>query len=54
MIGDSLDTDILAGTRAGTHTLLVFSGKDTPATLAKAQIKPEFVYANLAAVLADM
>jgi HAD superfamily hydrolase (TIGR01457 family) len=54
MIGDSLDTDILAGTRAGTHTLLVFSGKDTPATLARSPIKPECVYANLAAVLADM
>ena len=54
MIGDSLDTDILAGKAAGTHTLLVLSGKDTSATLAKAGIEPEFVYNDLAAVMADM
>jgi|SRR5438876_7939666 len=54
MIGDSLDTDILAGKAAGTHTLFVLSGKDTSITLAKSGIKPEFVYANLAAVLADI
>lgn len=54
MIGDNLDTDILAGKAAGTHTLFVLSGKDTAITLARSGIKPEFVYANLAAVLADM
>jgi len=54
MIGDSLDTDILAGKAAGTHTLFVLSGKDTRATLAKTGIMPEFVYDDLAAVLADM
>jgi HAD superfamily hydrolase (TIGR01457 family) len=54
MIGDSLDTDILAGKAAGTHTLFVLSGKDTSTTLAKSGIKPEFVYDNLAAVMADI
>ncbi|MBA2396555.1 MAG: HAD-IIA family hydrolase [Ktedonobacteraceae bacterium] len=54
MIGDSLDTDILAGKAADTHTLFVLSGKDTRTTLAKASTKPEFTYENLAAVLADM
>lgn len=54
MIGDSLDTDILAGKAAGTHTLFVLSGKDTLKTLAKAEVKPEFMYENLAAVLADI
>ena len=54
MIGDSLDTDILAGKAAGTHTLFVLSGKDTRQTMAKSRIEPEFVYENLAAVMADM
>jgi HAD superfamily hydrolase (TIGR01457 family) len=54
MIGDSLDTDILAGKAAGTHTLFVLSGKDTLKTLKKIKDKPEFTYENLAAVLADM
>jgi HAD superfamily hydrolase (TIGR01457 family) len=54
MIGDSLDTDILAGQAAGTHTLFVLSGKDTLKTLEKIKDKPEFTYENLAAVLADI
>ncbi len=54
MIGDSLDTDILAGKAAGTHTLFVLSGKDTLKTLAKSEIKPEFVYESLAAALPDI
>jgi HAD superfamily hydrolase (TIGR01457 family) len=54
MIGDSLDTDILAGKAAGTHTLFVLSGKDTRTTLAKSETTPDFIYENLAAVLADM
>ena len=54
MIGDGLDTDILAGKAAGTHTLLVLSGKDTRDDLAKSTIKPEYVYENLAAVMAEI
>lgn len=54
MIGDNLDTDILAGKAAHTHTLLVLSGKDTRESLAKSSLTPDHVYENLAAVLADL
>src|SRR5205807_509611 len=54
MIGDNLGVDILAGQAAGTQTLLVLSGKDTRASLEASSIKPDFVYENLAAVLADL
>ena len=51
MIGDTLGIDILAGQAAGTHTLLVLSGKDTRESLLRSSIKPDYVYADLAAVL---
>ncbi|HLZ60430.1 MAG TPA: HAD-IIA family hydrolase [Ktedonosporobacter sp.] len=54
MIGDNLGVDILAGKAAGTHTLLVLSGKDTRASLEVSPIKPDYVYENLAALLAEM
>jgi HAD superfamily hydrolase (TIGR01457 family) len=54
MIGDNINVDILAGQAAGTQTLLVFSGNDTSASLAKATIKPTYVYEDLAAVMGDM
>ncbi len=54
MIGDGLDTDIQAGVAAGTHTLLVLSGKDSRKDLERSPVKPEYVYENLAAVLADI
>ena len=54
MIGDGLDIDILGGKAAGTHTLLVLSGKDTRESLAKSSIKPDHVYENLAAVMKDL
>lgn len=54
MIGDNLGVDILAGQKAGTHTLLVLSGKDTRASLAKSSIQPDSVYADLAALLSDL
>ncbi|MBA2682357.1 MAG: HAD hydrolase-like protein [Ktedonobacteraceae bacterium] len=53
MIGDNLGVDIKAGIAAGTHTLLVFSGKDTPESLAKSSIQPEYVYTDLAALLQE-
>lgn len=54
MIGDNIGVDIKGGIAAGTHTLLVFSGKDTPASLAQSTIKPEFVYKDLAAMMEDV
>jgi HAD superfamily hydrolase (TIGR01457 family) len=54
MIGDSIAIDILAGQRASTHTLLVLTGNDTRASLAKASIKPTYVYDSLAALVHDI
>ncbi len=53
MIGDGLDTDILAGKAAGTHTLLVLSGKDSRESLERTSIKPDYVYTSLAAVVQE-
>lgn len=54
MIGDNLGVDIKGGIVAGTHTLLVLSGKETHASLEKSLIRPERVYENLAALLDDI
>ncbi|QBD79968.1 HAD-IIA family hydrolase [Ktedonosporobacter rubrisoli] len=51
MIGDNLGVDILAGHAAGTHTILVLSGNDTRESLARATVKPNHVYENLAAIM---
>ncbi len=53
MIGDGLAIDILAGQRAGTHTLLVLSGSNSRADVERSHIKPEHIYTDLAAVLQD-
>ena len=54
MIGDGLEVDILAGKSAGTHTLLVLSGRASRETLERSTIQPDHVYENLAAVLQDV
>lgn len=54
MIGDSLEIDILAGLRAGTHTLLVLSGASSLVDVEKSTTKPELIYDDLAAVVADL
>jgi len=54
MIGDNIGVDIKGGIAAGTHTLLVLSGKDTRESLAKATIKPDLVYEDLAEVMDDI
>lgn len=53
MIGDGLAIDILAGQRAGMHTLLVLSGSNSRADVERSTIKPEHIYTDLAAVLQD-
>lgn len=54
MIGDGLDVDIQAGKAAGTHTLLVLSGKDSLEDVAKSSIKPDHIYQDVGALLADL
>jgi HAD superfamily hydrolase (TIGR01457 family) len=54
MVGDGLAIDILAGQRAGTHTLLVLSGSSSSADLEQSTIKPDHVYTDLADVLKSL
>jgi ribonucleotide monophosphatase NagD (HAD superfamily) len=54
MIGDGLESDILAGKAARTHTLLVLSGKDSHESLKKTSIVPDFVYTSLATVMQEI
>lgn len=54
MIGDGLDVDIQAGQNAGTHTLLVLTGRNSRADLEQSVMKPDHIYEDLAAVLKDL
>lgn len=47
VIGDRLDTDILAGVNAGLRTILVLTGVETRESLRLSSIKPDFVFENL-------
>lgn len=50
-LGDRLDTDILGGQRAGLTSILVLSGSTTPAELAAWQPAPDYVFADIGALL---
>ncbi len=54
MIGDGLDVDILAGKNAGTHTLLVLSGRNSRADLEQMSIHPDHVYEDLADLMKEL
>lgn len=54
MVGDGLAIDILAGQNAGTHTLLVLSGSSSRADVEQSALKPDHIYADLAAVMQDL
>ena len=47
MIGDRLETDILAGRRAELSTILVLSGVTRPEMLATSEIQPDLVFRDL-------
>lgn len=50
-VGDRLDTDIVAGSRAGTLALLVLTGVSTRDDIAGAEARPDLVFTDLNAVL---
>jgi 4-nitrophenyl phosphatase len=51
MVGDRLDTDIAAARRAGLMTALVLTGVATREHLADAEVLPDYVFADLPALL---
>ncbi len=52
MIGDSLTVDIQGGKAAGTHTLLVLAGNTSLEDVAHSSIKPDYIYQDVAELLA--
>jgi len=50
LVGDRLDTDILAGSRYGMKTVLVLSGVDTEESVRQSRIEPDAVIGSIAEV----
>ena len=50
MIGDRMDTDVVAGLEAGLHTILVLSGVTTARQAQVSAVQADAVASNLAAV----
>jgi 4-nitrophenyl phosphatase len=48
VVGDGLDTDIVTGERAGMTTVLVRSGRSSPADVPDAAVEPDFVIDSIA------
>lgn len=51
MVGDRLDTDIVAGHSSGMLTVMVLTGVSTRSEIASAPVKPDLVFTDLPAVL---
>ncbi len=54
MLGDRLNTDIAGGRRAGLRTGLLLTGVTTRAELEGAEVQPDYVFDDLAAVMAAL
>ncbi|HYH11644.1 MAG TPA: HAD-IIA family hydrolase [Thermomicrobiales bacterium] len=54
MIGDRLDTDILAAQRAGLTTALVLTGVTTRDDLAGSEVVPDYVFTDLPAMTREL
>jgi len=52
LVGDRLDTDILAGIRCGMKTILVLSGVETDESVRRSDIKPDVVIGSIAEIRA--
>ncbi len=52
VVGDRLDTDILAGIRCGMRTVLVLSGVETRDSLERSDIEPDLVIESITELLA--
>src|SRR5260370_23556866 len=53
MIGDRMDTDILAGTEAGMRTILVLSGVSSRATIEDFPFRPTHVFEDVGQIPVD-
>ena len=54
MIGDRMDTDIIAGMEAGLFTVLVHTGITRPADIAAYPFRPDAVYPSVAELLREI
>lgn len=54
MLGDRLDTDIVAGANAGLTTIMVLTGISTLEEIPQAEYKPDFVFADLPELSANL
>ena len=51
MIGDRMDTDVIAGMEAGLHTILVLTGISDPAEIEKFPFRPDEILDSVADLL---